>query len=158
MLLDSTNAIAYEPSPARPPPAAETLERMLQAATYGAQVLDAATKRVLAEPPRPPADRSSDDGDGDANRGRQVSDIVACLRYARIRLTARSIAPPSTSMPCHDPTVTICSHRSNSRERIKVRLKDRRVSDALPRLRQNGGAAQWVRLSSLSSLSSCSPR
>ncbi|RDX48137.1 hypothetical protein OH76DRAFT_677417 [Lentinus brumalis] len=77
LIIDSTNAIAYEATPARPPPPADTLERMLQAATYGAQVLDAAAKRAVAEPPRPPADRSPDEGDDDGNQARQQGESQA---------------------------------------------------------------------------------
>ncbi|KAI1793477.1 hypothetical protein LXA43DRAFT_1000891 [Ganoderma leucocontextum] len=71
LIMDTTTAIQYEATPARPPPPQETLERILQAASYGAQVLDAASKRSMPEPPRPPVDRPSEEGEGDAARGRQ---------------------------------------------------------------------------------------
>ncbi|KAI0731400.1 hypothetical protein C8Q76DRAFT_835016 [Earliella scabrosa] len=72
LIFDSASALSYEVTPARPPPPAETIERMLQAATYGAQVLDAAAKRVVPEPPRPTApDRNSEEDDGEGNRARQ---------------------------------------------------------------------------------------
>ena len=49
---------------------------MLQAASYGAQVLDAAAKRAIPEPPRPSVDRPPEEGEGDAAaRGRQVRDV-----------------------------------------------------------------------------------
>ena len=75
--MDTTTAIQYEATPARPPPPPEALERMLQAASYGAQVLDAAAKRVIPEPPRPPADRPPEEGEGDAAaaRSRQVRHV-----------------------------------------------------------------------------------
>ena len=76
LIFESANAFTYESAtPARPPPPAETLERMLQAATYGAQVLDAAAKRFTPEQqPRPPtaADRAPEEDDGEAGRTRQV--------------------------------------------------------------------------------------
>nr|VWP02131.1 Succinate-semialdehyde dehydrogenase (EC [Ganoderma boninense] len=72
LIMDTTTAIQYEATPARPPPAPEALERMLQAASYGAQVLDAAAKRTIPEPPRPPVDRPPEESEGDAaaSRGR----------------------------------------------------------------------------------------
>ena len=75
LIIDTASAIQYETTPARPPPPPETLERMFQAAAYGAQALDAASKRVAPEPPRPPVDRPPEDAERDASGGRQVRDV-----------------------------------------------------------------------------------
>ncbi|KAI0369111.1 hypothetical protein BV20DRAFT_411107 [Pilatotrama ljubarskyi] len=87
IIIDSANALAYEATQPRAAAAAETIERMRQAASYGAQALDAAAKRIAPEPPRPPAgtgaqgaaDRTAEEGEGDAARGRQVRVTAAQL-------------------------------------------------------------------------------
>lgn len=132
LIFDSASALSYEVTPARPPPPAETIERMLQAATYGAQVLDAAAKRVVPEPPRPTApDRNSEEDDGEGNRARQVRDasVVAparletdCMRHSRRR-------------PC---LITTARARTSSRPR------DRRAWGAVRLPRQSGGVVLWV--------------
>ncbi|KAI0357992.1 hypothetical protein OH77DRAFT_1421250 [Trametes cingulata] len=76
IIIDSANALAYEATQPRAAATAETIERMRQAASYGAQALDAAAKRIAPEPPRPQtgapgADRAAEEGEGDAARTRQ---------------------------------------------------------------------------------------
>ncbi|TBU47529.1 hypothetical protein BD309DRAFT_988001 [Dichomitus squalens] len=70
LILDTASTIQYE-APTRPSPPPEALERMFQAAAYGAQVLDVASKRVAPEPPRPPVDRPPEEAERDAGGGRQ---------------------------------------------------------------------------------------
>ncbi|KAI0794122.1 hypothetical protein C8Q74DRAFT_1315021 [Fomes fomentarius] len=73
LIFESANGLAYEPTTAaRPPPPAETVERMLQAATYGLQVLDAAVKRVGPEAVHAAGDRAAEEEDGEGSRGRQT--------------------------------------------------------------------------------------
>ncbi|KAI0741657.1 hypothetical protein C8Q80DRAFT_1123498 [Daedaleopsis nitida] len=72
LILDSATTLTYEANPARSSPA-ETIERMLQAAAYGAQVVDAVAKRAVPEqePSHPAAIRPPEEGEGDGNRARQ---------------------------------------------------------------------------------------
>lgn len=49
---------------------------MLQAATYGAQVLDATYKRAAPEPPRAPVEHAPDESESEASRNRQVRHVV----------------------------------------------------------------------------------
>ncbi|KAI0698375.1 hypothetical protein BC835DRAFT_667746 [Cytidiella melzeri] len=79
LIIDSSNAIGADTGAGRQHGGyAETLERMLQAATYGAQALDSATKRSACDmaprPPQPPpplltnGERSHEEGDGKSRK------------------------------------------------------------------------------------------
>ncbi|OBZ73603.1 ATP-dependent RNA helicase ded1 [Grifola frondosa] len=74
LVMDSTTALSYEAAGPRPISTAEAVERMLQAATYGAQALDAASKRAALEISRPPIDQNPEESDGDASKSRQPSE------------------------------------------------------------------------------------
>lgn len=67
LLIDSASAISNDHSQARP----ETLERMLQAASYGSQALDAAAKRVASDMSQEAREREGDGADG-AGKALQV--------------------------------------------------------------------------------------
>ncbi|KAI0339410.1 hypothetical protein BDW22DRAFT_1431680 [Trametopsis cervina] len=78
LIIDSSKAIGADTGTGRHGGYAEMLERMLQAATYGAQALDSATKRSTSELPRaPPTDgeRPHEEGDGGAGKARQSNVI-----------------------------------------------------------------------------------
>ena len=62
LIIDSTNAIGNDSSQARP----ETFERMVQAAQYGVQALDAAAKRVASDIPVEARERDAENADGAA--------------------------------------------------------------------------------------------
>ncbi|KAH9940888.1 uncharacterized protein BXZ73DRAFT_88575 [Epithele typhae] len=79
LIIDSQNML-YEPPRAAPPGHHDPFDRLLQAASLGAQMLSAAVAKC-AEPPRapPPAERgdSQDNGDGDGGR-RQGQTCLGC--------------------------------------------------------------------------------
>ncbi|TCD71797.1 hypothetical protein EIP91_003140 [Steccherinum ochraceum] len=62
LIIDSTNAMGNDPTQARP----ETFERMVQAAQYGVQALDAAAKRVASDIPPETREREPESADGAA--------------------------------------------------------------------------------------------
>ncbi|KAH9943844.1 hypothetical protein B0H21DRAFT_695152 [Amylocystis lapponica] len=73
LVMDSTAGFVNDAPPPRPAGAgsAETVERMLKAAAYGADELDSAFKRAAAEAPRPPSERMPDESDEGASKARQ---------------------------------------------------------------------------------------
>lgn len=75
LIIDSSNALGGETGAGRHVAYAETVERMLQAAAYGAQALDSAAKRSASEAPRAPptsaGERSHEEGDGGVAKARQ---------------------------------------------------------------------------------------
>ncbi|KAI0085757.1 hypothetical protein BDY19DRAFT_390910 [Irpex rosettiformis] len=81
LIIDSSNAIGADTGAGRHGGYSETLERMLQAAAYGAQALDSATKRSVCDmarsqppPPLPTnGERSHEEGDGGAGKARQTN-------------------------------------------------------------------------------------
>ncbi|KAH8104069.1 hypothetical protein BXZ70DRAFT_1005619 [Cristinia sonorae] len=62
LIIDSANVMGNDSSQPRP----ETLERMLQAASYGAQALDAAAKRVASDVPPETREQEADVADSAA--------------------------------------------------------------------------------------------
>ncbi|OSD04875.1 hypothetical protein PYCCODRAFT_1433218 [Trametes coccinea BRFM310] len=83
IVIDAANALQYEATQPRGAATADTIERMRQAASYGAQVLDAASKRLsppeqqeaAAPAPRGATERGTEEGEGgDASRVRQPSE------------------------------------------------------------------------------------
>ncbi|KAI0825750.1 hypothetical protein BC629DRAFT_1578389 [Irpex lacteus] len=84
LIIDSSTAIGADTGAGRHGGYADAMERMLQAATYGAQALDAAAQRAACDlaqqRPQPPpplptngGERSHEEGDGGAGKARQTN-------------------------------------------------------------------------------------
>ena len=126
MILDSANAMAPKTGQGRFTINMSDVERMLQAAVYGAQALDSAARRASEVPPAPPpveepAPPMPEGGDMNTiENARQVHSLSVCTT-------------------CSD---VLCHHH---RKAVKHTWKlDRHASDAARRRRQNGGGGRWV--------------
>ena len=76
LIIDSSNAIGADSGAGRHGGYAETIERMIQAAAYGAQALDSAAKRPASEAPRVPptnGERPHEEADGGVAKARQAN-------------------------------------------------------------------------------------
>lgn len=89
LLIDSANAMGSDPVQARP----ETLERMLQAASYGAQALDAAAKRVASDIPPEAREREGDVKEGVGN---VVQVRSTCSYHRRLVYESATVASQKT--------------------------------------------------------------
>lgn len=74
--MDSTTTLSHESQPSRIPFSPESMEHMIQAATYGVQALDSATKRAALDLQRGPNDRSPDESDANGSKTRQVRTLA----------------------------------------------------------------------------------
>ncbi|KAI0917861.1 hypothetical protein AcV5_002692 [Taiwanofungus camphoratus] len=74
LVMDSTTTLSHESQPSRIPFSPESMEHMIQAATYGVQALDSATKRAALDLQRGPNDRSPDESDANGSKTRQQSE------------------------------------------------------------------------------------
>jgi hypothetical protein len=70
LIIDSSDAFSDEAlsTPGRPPPS-ETVERMLQSASYGAQMLESATLLQTGSPDTRPPVEPDVDGDKEGDNG-----------------------------------------------------------------------------------------
>lgn len=72
LILDTSQTLMVDPAHGRPGVSAEGLERMLQAATYGAQALDSANKRAMTDGSRESGETNGDEVEGNAPSAVQV--------------------------------------------------------------------------------------